>query len=291
MMKVGRWYVPTSKNLQSTGGKLMCKEASIGYNSFFTVCNNMVRVGFVGYANGNHNLGRNTVEAAGKIEILGSAMGAKRILAPLPGFVINYADISQATPLKYGSKILRDFKNPADMGVAYDLETAITFCNADCPIGILANIKTKQWAMLHLGLKNLLGPQDLISYATDLMSDGKPENLYFWCGAGIGPCCYGVNDKKQLDQARKISPLAVDKNPPVIGRRSGTMAGLFGFRAVNIHSLVEVIAQSKGFGHVQMDYLCTSCARDEYGQPRFYSNVAQGMRSSERNCFIGLGNY
>lgn len=255
---------------------MLCKD--------FTVFD-CLRVIHTGKAFGDCSLTNNPTPAIQKIQFLGiNTLGAHRILAPRPGFTDCVTDIGKNGLLTGSSTIYRG-ESLADAGIAYDCDTAITFCNADCHIGLMVHHKTKRWAMLHLSLSDFDKAAWLIIQTIEAFHC-RFDELSFWCGGGIGPCCNGKNEPGILKFARTLCPSSIGEHPPIKGPRSLAGGGDPTTRAIDNLALIKDMVDEYELGQVEFDHACSACQTDESGESMFFSNVYQANNGKKRNCFI-----
>lgn len=194
---------------------------------------------------------------------------------------------------------------PAD-GVIINYRAPIAIFNADCHVGILYHEKTGLFALIHLGLKCFYredGSPNIIDQAIAAL-DAPVHELFFWYGAGIGPCCNGYDhsDPQNEELGKKLNQIF----------RYGEENGLHGFPVVGYHGQFSKTPEGKvlygpragqiSYNNGAMifssamkrrdletlfdcDCSCTSCqGREQHPElPKMWSNV-RGHK--ERNLFL-----
>ncbi|MFA6296433.1 MAG: laccase domain-containing protein [Patescibacteria group bacterium] len=179
---------------------------------------------------------------------------------------------------------------PAD-GVVIENAAPAAIFNADCHCGILYHEKTRRFVLMHLGLKCFYredGSPDIIQQAISALGN-PPEELKFWFGAGIGPCCNGYDhsNPKNIELAHQLNIRFGDQKYSVIndhvtvihGPRSGQVA------YSNTLMIYELALEHLPSQHFSTDHKCTSCqGREQHPEkPQMWSNV-RGHK--ERNLFL-----
>lgn len=162
--------------------------------------------------------------------------------------------------------------------------------NADCHIGIIFDHYLRKLCLVHLGLGYFFredSSPSILENAIKAMGSSA-DNLLFWFGGGIGPCCNGYNhtDPKNLERAQKIQnkfSKDVIKGEVKYGPRKGQVAYHNGLMIIRL-------AEEIGFKEIQFDLTCTSCHGltdpnvADYGT--YFSNVRDLEKRSKRNCFM-----
>lgn len=170
----------------------------------------------------------------------------------------------------------------ADGFVTERREEAIMLSVADCVTGLLYNHLNHRLCMIHMSLANLVPKHAVLSIlenAVEAMRCAYRDEISFWWGGGIGPCCYGrSNDQELLDHIGSRFGLAAVTGGVARGLRKG-------WPAINLNTIIERQAQVLGIRleRSMQTFECTSCAgtpEDEIGVGTFWSH-ARGSR--ERN--------
>lgn len=154
----------------------------------------------------------------------------------------------------------------ADSGLTRHEETAISFWNADCPIGVLYSFEQNALALVHLGLWNLLREDLTILHEALRESRFAAQECLFWFGFGAGPCCYGHTDPDVLARLRSQYGGKANLDRVTKGPR-------FGMPAVDLPYVIETLALEMGFHSVASDSTCTACHTNMLGHRTFWSHV------------------
>ncbi len=212
------------------------------------------------------------------IEVCDEANVAKAFI-PVPVFGHRVASSAEGAEMM-GFTVYRPLKG-ADAIVVQKGEAG-GFCNADCPMGVLVDPETDELAVIHLALNCLLpqgGSTDVLTNTVQTFRKPASE-LCLWVGFGIRPCCYGhLPESNSLELARISFPGAVGGLVQT-GPRKGAVA-------IDCIAIVQQIAgRLGGFYQLEIDPVCTACARREDGNHLFFSHVREGGKTKNRNCFL-----
>ena len=161
-------------------------------------------------------------------------------------------------------------KEPADGVLLESAGHAGAVTLADCLAICL--LEETRLAVLHGGLRCLIR-DDGESIIVEVVQRHAfhPEKIHAWIGAGIGPCCYGldhISDRIPQDAVRK----------PIRGPRRDKPY------AVDLRAIVrsQLLALGVPGEQITIDERCTSCFEDQ-GIPPYWSHV-RGDR--QRNLFV-----
>ncbi len=153
-------------------------------------------------------------------------------------------------------------RQPADGGVVEDPDVPVMIFNADCPIVVLNDDLRYRIAVLHAGLRCLVPParmdkradpkdkRSIIQVAFDDFSF-NPRATSVFVGFGIGPCCYGAEKHREMQDATLDLP---------IGRATrGLRAGQ---RSIDLYQLITDQLTRLGVPEdkILIDSRCTACA-------------------------------
>lgn len=187
-------------------------------------------------------------------------------------------------------------RSKADGGIVfYDL-AGISICNADCPIGVLYDSTTHFLCMVHLGLKCFYRPDgsdSILKQALRAMkvSGEQVKDILFWFGAGVGPCCYGLDLDHEIPKWREHNRRQAQELKDLFGEeavggtvKSGPRAGQ------TAHDLYEMIwnhADALGIEMIEHLMTCTCCDLGMDGENKYWSNVRDAEKVGYRNMIVG----
>lgn len=225
-------------------------------------------------------------QAVKRIHLAGQQLGARGVVLPTIEHGINIVRIDR---FKNGGQIqLLDAAvcktlESADGLVTINSTVALAIANADCPVGVLYEPKSRWLCLLHLGIKCLLVSPNIIDRAVELArSQGIPANkLKFEFGFGIRSCCFGYEEgHENIDLVAQINHLGLN-GQVAKGPRKGQ-------RAILLESLIWHLVESKKLSSLNLipaGSTCTACREDVPGFSNVWSQSIPHERG-HRNLFI-----
>ena len=232
-------------------------------------------------------------DAREKLREAAERSGASRVLCMNVAFAHRVVDIADFESLARTDTLdIQAARPPAD-GVLLDHPgDAVFFANADCPMGVLYDRASHRAVVMHLGFGSLWKlsqqPPYLLERAVHALApEGHTEQLSFFGGGGIGPCCYGVQKQTEADLAREsyLDALLPDRDiwRSVHGPRADQPS-------IDLEQVIRAQLESFGVEEISYQAHCTSCSGmydpNASGFGTYYSNVRDSARRLERNLTL-----
>lgn len=181
----------------------------------------------------------------------------------------------------------------ADGLIASDSRPVAVY-TADCLPILLVDVKQRQVAAVHGGLKGILGGV-LGNAIRQLCQNGSaPEDLFIAIGPSIGPCCYELGKdliaRAEQDDPHHLTPLMAWSEQPSINpaavrpQAQGTTDGVW----FDLPLLAKRIALREGVPEEQIELagICTYCMAEEQASYRRNTHRQHGYQ--QRFSWISL---
>lgn len=230
----------------------------------------------LGKKQGNFLLSESTQNAwKYSVESYADKQGIQRLFLPRCSFTTEIATLGEDdAPI---SKRIICTRKHADGGIVQALNVGIGIMVADCPSIVLFEERIGRFALLHGSFICLMpgnGNPGIITRAI-VECRFKAFDTVAYVGFGIGPCCYGAEDKLMVQNS------LVSKNPILpLGR--ATRGPRKGSTSIDLYELIRCQLVENGIvsENIYIDSRCTACANNE-----FYSHVYD-MSEKRGNNFI-----
>lgn len=168
-------------------------------------------------------------------------------------------------------------KQPADGGIVDEPFKPVMIFNADCPVVAVLDTSKPHLAVLHAGFSCLVPPACLNKRAPAGAKRGiirvlfedhgfTPATSQVFVGFGIGPCCYGVKGRAEIDDPTLDVKIGKATRGPRAGQPSVDLYQTIGDQLLSLGIAKE---------RMEIDYSCTACHSD-FGVRLYHSNCWDG---------------
>ena len=221
------------------------------------------------------------------LKSLGKHLGISTLVSPVCGFtntIVNGTDRLNLT-VEFG--IHRSIKL-ADGAILDMCNEGVVIFNADCPvIGVMDRVQ-RQLAVLHGGFRCLIPekprrgprPKGIIQTLFENFAF-DPVRCQAFFGFGIGPCCYGAEHLRELDD-----DLTLDLP---IGR--ATRGARKGQRSIDLYELIhgQLVAAKLRPESISWNARCTACAGTHFpNEPKYHSHTRQAGNAGRNASIIWM---